>query len=36
MGKWVFEKTPQADRDHDTRGGMGKREGGARMTARRH
>ena len=36
MGKRVFEKTPQADRDHETKGRMDRRKEGTRKTARRH
>ena len=36
MREKVFEKTPQADRDHETKGRMDRRKEGTRKTARRH
>ena len=35
MGKRVIERTPQADRDHETKGRMDKMMEGTRNTARR-
>ena len=36
MGRRVFEKTPQADRDHATKEKMDRMMEGTRRTARRH
>ena len=36
MGKGVFGKTPQADRDHETKGKTDRKTEGTRKTARRH